>query len=63
MSETPNEEIERIVQKIQDLGEAADDLRELGRENNIPAVERNAKRVQSVVEILEADIPQELTED
>ncbi|MDY6765442.1 MAG: hypothetical protein SV377_07155 [Halobacteria archaeon] len=63
MSETEisKEELEKITQRIEDLEKVADDLRELGRQNDIPAIERNAKRVQSVVEMLEANVPTELT--
>lgn len=52
-----------LADRIERLAETAEELRELGEEAGIPAVERNAKRVAGVVEALERNVPEELLEE
>lgn len=53
---------ESLRERIEEIDRAAADLRELGAHNGIPAIERNAERIEAVVRILEANVPPELVE-
>lgn len=52
-----------IAEEIERLEAATARLRELGEEADLPAVERNAKRVEGVVETLADNVPPELLEE
>lgn len=51
-----------LADRIDRLEEITGELRELGEEYEIPAVERNAKRIEGVVRVLEQNVPEELIE-
>ena len=55
--------LRELADRIERLGETAAELRELGEEYEIPAVERNAERIEAVVEVLEQNVPEELVEE
>ena len=56
-------DIEQIRRRIDDITEAAEQLQELGAENDLPAVERTAKRIDGTVAPLDAHVPPELTDE
>lgn len=58
--ETPD--IEAMRTHIEELAAHAAALEEQGREADIPAVERNAKRIGDTVAMLEMNVPSELSE-
>lgn len=55
--------LSELADRIEGLRETAAELRELGEAHGIPAVERNAKRIEAVVEVLEGNVPEELVEE
>jgi hypothetical protein len=55
-----DEALEAIRERIEDLLDAAATVRELGAEHDIPAVERDAKRVEDVAATLDLNVPEEL---
>ncbi|MFC6726453.1 hypothetical protein ACFQE1_19205 [Halobium palmae] len=65
MSETDDEtpDIDELRERVADLRDAAAALREYGEDNEIPAVERNAKRVEGTVSVLEQHVPEPLDEE
>lgn len=56
-------DIQSLRERIEEIDRAAADLRDLGERGGIPAVERNAARIEAVVRILEANVPPELVDD
>lgn len=54
--------LEDIHAHVEDLTEAVEALRRLGDEEDIPAVERNAKRIEAAVDILDRNLPPETRE-
>ena len=52
-----------IEAEIERLNDAVARLRALGEEVGIPAIERNAKRIEGTAETLSANLPPELTEE
>lgn len=56
-------ELRELAARVDRLAETAAELRELGEEHEIPAVERNARRVEDVVEVLKQNVPEELIEE
>lgn len=60
---TDRDLIREIADEIETLTAAAARLRELGAEADLPAVERNAKRVGGVASTLSDNVPPELTEE
>lgn len=55
--ENPTPDVEELRERVADLRDAAAALREYGEENDVPAVERNAKRVEGTVNVLEQHVP------
>ena len=51
-----------MAECIERLTETSADLRALAEEGDVPAVERNAKRVAAAVSVLELNVPPELIE-
>lgn len=62
MPDRDTTDIEEIRTHIEELATHAAALEEQGREADIPAVERNAKRVEDTVAMLEMNIPAELSD-
>ncbi|MGQ4557149.1 hypothetical protein [Halobellus sp. GM3] len=60
MSDSPD--YETIAALIDDLDAASAELRERAAEDDIPAVERNAKRVAAAVGVLRQNVPPELVD-
>lgn len=58
-----SEDLAEIASHVEALAETAAELRELGANQEFPAVERNAARVEAVVSILEQNLPRELHEE
>lgn len=57
----PNDtEIHALREHIEELSEHAGALREYGEQADFPAVERNAKRIEDTVAMLEMNVPAEL---
>lgn len=52
-----------MAAEIEKLNEAVARLQELGEEAELPAIERNAKRVEGVATTLSDNLPPELTEE
>lgn len=60
---TDREQLREIAAEIETLTAAAARLQELGEEADLPAVERNAKRVEGVATTLSDNVPPEVTEE
>ena len=58
-----DEDLEAIATELERIRESADRLRELGEESDLPAVERNAIRLQGTLRMLEAQFPPEIHEE
>lgn len=58
-----NRSLREIGETIDELAEATTELRELGDEANMVAIERNAKRIEGILEIAEQHVPPELVEE
>ena len=56
-------DIQKIRDRIEQIEDAVDDLQQLGDDNDIPAVERTATRIEGALTTLDAHVPPELTED
>lgn len=52
-----------MAAEIEKLNDAVTRLQELGEEAEMPAIERNAKRVEGVATTLSDNLPPELTEE
>lgn len=52
-----------MAAEIEKLNDAVARLRELGEEGDLPAIERNAKRIEGTAETLSDNLPPELTEE
>jgi hypothetical protein len=52
-----------MADELERLLAAAERLRELGEAADVPAVERNAKRIEGTAETLSDNLPPELTEE
>lgn len=63
LSESDEAALAELADRIERLAETTEELRELGEAYEIPAVERNAKRIEAVVEVLEQHVPRELLEE
>ena len=61
---TPNDtpDYETMAALIDELAAASTELRERADEDDVPAVERNAKRVQAAVGVLRQNVPPELVD-
>lgn len=57
---TETDTYREMAEEIARLVEAAERLQALGEEAEMPAVERNAKRLLGVAETLEDNVPEEL---
>lgn len=55
--------LEEMRALVEDLADAAEALRELGEREELPAVERNAARLEGVIEQLDRNLPPELVDD
>lgn len=55
-----DEELREIRDRIEAIEAATDRLRELGAD--VPAIERNAARIQGTLGMLDAEVPPELVE-
>lgn len=55
-------DIRELREHIDELAAHATALRECGEQMDVPAVERNAKRVEDTVAMLEMNVPAELEE-
>lgn len=62
-AEPDRDALRELAARIDRLAETTEELRDLGEEHGIPAVERNAKRIEGVVEALERNVPEELIEE
>ena len=62
-SPNDNDDIRELSEHIDELAAHAAVLRECGERTNVPAVERNAKRIEDTVAILDMNVPAELLED
>ena len=60
---TDQDTLSEIVAEIERLTDAAARLQELGEAADLPAVERNAKRVEGVASTLSDNVPPELLEE
>jgi len=61
---TPDREALRaIAEEIETLNATVARLRELGEEADLPAIERNAKRVEGVASALSDNVPPELLDE
>jgi len=58
----PEIDVQELATYVDDLDAAATTLREYGIDHDLPAIERNAKRVQGTVEIIRQNVPGGLTE-
>ncbi|MFB6078886.1 MAG: hypothetical protein ABEJ80_07915 [Halarchaeum sp.] len=56
-------DIDELQRLVDDLEEATAALREYGDENDIPAIERNAKRIEGTVGIVKQNVPGGLTDE
>ena len=52
-----------MAAEIEKLNDAVARLQELGEEAGVPAIERNAKRIEGTAETLSDNLPPELTEE
>lgn len=57
------DDIREMRERIEELSDTLDELQELGEENDIPAVERIAKRMDGTLTTLDSHVPPELVED
>lgn len=64
-TENPNDNVDvrELREHIDELAAHADALRECGEEAEFPAVERNAKRIEDTVAILDMNLPAELLDE
>lgn len=63
-TETRNDAtIRELREHIDELADHAAALRECGEQANVPAIERNAKRIEDTVAMLDMNVPTELLED
>lgn len=58
-----NVEIRELREHIDELADHAAALRECGEQATVPAVERNAKRIEDTVAMLDMNVPSELQEE
>jgi hypothetical protein len=58
-----DQDIHQMRERIDEIAEAVQELKELGEQNNIPAVERTATRIEGSLAPLETHLPPELTEE
>jgi hypothetical protein len=60
---TDHDDIREMRERIDDIAEATERLQELGEENDVPAVERIATRIEGTLTTLDNQVPPELTDD
>lgn len=60
MTETDYEAMARLIERLE---ETSGELRALADDEGVPAVERNAKRVEATVRVLRQNVPPELVEE
>lgn len=58
-----NDTVRELREHIDELADHAAALRECGEQANVPAVERNAKRIEDTVAMLDMNVPVELLEE
>lgn len=58
-----DDDVEAIAAEIEAIREATERLRKLGEDNDLPAIERNAVRLQGTLRTLEMEVPPEAFED
>lgn len=63
MSEQERNPIEEMRTQLEQLSATTDQLRKLGEQEDFPAVEHNARRIQGIVAMLEQNLPPELIEE
>lgn len=64
MTDTPDrQEMAEFANRVDDLVEATEALREFGEEQELPVVERTADRIEGSVDMLEQNLPRELLEE
>lgn len=56
------DDVQEIRERIDEIAEAAERLQELGDRQNVPAVERTAKRIEGTLTTLDNNVPPELTD-
>ena len=57
-----DQDIREMRRRIDEIAEAARELRELGEETDVPAVERTAERIEGTLAPLDANVPPERTD-
>jgi hypothetical protein len=62
-TEHRTDDIRELREHIDELAAHAAALRECGERENFPAVERNAKRIEDTVAMLDMNVPAELLEE
>lgn len=55
--------IEEIHAHVDDLTATAETLRQLGEESDLPALERNAKRIEGIADVLDRNLPPETLDE
>lgn len=50
-------DLDDLADRIETLADAAADVREFGEANDIPAIEKNAERIEGVVAALRQNVP------
>ena len=63
MSNTNRPDADELARYVEELDAAATALREYGADHDLPAIERNAKRIQGTVAIIRQNVPGGLVED
>lgn len=63
MPDTHDVNIRELREHIEELSAHAAALRECGEQAEFPAIERNAKRIEDTVEMLDMNVPEELLEE
>ncbi len=58
-----DDDLTEIAAEIEAIREATERLRKLGENTDIPAIERNAVRLQGTLRTLEMEVPPEVFED
>jgi len=63
-TEPPNNvDVHELREHIDELAAHAAALRERGEQEDFPAIERNAKRIEDTVAMLDTNVPSELLEE
>lgn len=57
-STPPDPDIEELRERVAALEAATAALREYGEDNDVPAVERNAARIEGTVSVIKRNVPE-----